>query len=79
MFTFYNEDGITKFPFSRTNNPRRYKDMKKEKLSANDREVMEILGNFSNKLPIKALVRVYLSVHPFVDLEGILFLPLCFM
>ena len=42
--------------------------MKKGELSANDREVMEILGKFSNKLPTKGLVRVYLSIHPLVDL-----------
>jgi len=78
---FYNEDRITKFPFSWTDNPWWYKDMKKEELSARDRGVVEILGRFSNKLSTKGLIRAYLSVHPLVDLEGIivLFLPLCFM
>ncbi|QCE10257.1 hypothetical protein DEO72_LG10g1485 [Vigna unguiculata] len=66
---FYNEDRITKFPFSWTDNPWWYKDMKKEELSARDRGVVEILGRFSNKLSTKGLIRAYLSVHPLVDLE----------
>ena len=70
---FYNEDGSTKFPFWLTDNPRRFKGMKKGELSTVDREVVEILGRFSNKLPTKGLVRVYLLVHPVVDLEGIIF------
>jgi len=37
-----------------------------------DRRIIEILEKFSNRLPIKGLVRVYLSVHPLVDLEGFL-------
>jgi len=48
--------------------------MKKGELSANDIEVVEVLGRFNNKLPTKDLVRIYLSVHPLVDLEGIIFL-----
>jgi len=70
---FYNEDRSMKFPFSWTNNPWRYKDMKKEELSTSDRGVGKILEKFSNKLPTKGLVRVYLSVHPLIDLEGIIF------
>ncbi|QCD86992.1 hypothetical protein DEO72_LG3g1523 [Vigna unguiculata] len=69
---FYNEDGSTKFPFWLTDNPRRFKGMKKGELSTVDREVVEILGRFSNKLPTKGLVRVYLLVHPVVDLEELL-------
>jgi len=33
-----------------------------------DRQVVEVLGKFSNKLPTKGLVRVYLSMHPLVYL-----------
>ena len=50
---FYNKDRSTKFPFSWTDNPWRYKDMKKEELSASDRGVMEILGRFSNNFPLR--------------------------
>jgi len=70
---FYNKDGSTKFAFSWMNNPRRYKDMKKGELSMEDRQVVEFLGKFSNKLSTKSLVRVYLSMHPLVDLEGVIF------
>jgi len=70
---FDNEDRSTKFTFSWTDNPWRYKDMKKEELWASDRGVVEILERFSNKLPTKGLVRVYLSVHSLVDLEDIIF------
>ena len=39
---------------------------------------MRIFERFSHKLPTKGLVRVYLSTHPLVDLEGILLrLPRC--
>jgi len=68
---FYNEDGSTKFPFSWTDNLWRYKDMKREELSVVDREVMEVLMRFSDKMPTKGLVRVYLSMHPLVNLKGI--------
>jgi len=68
-----NADGSTKFPFSWTNNPSRYKDMGVEELSAGDKEV-----KFVDKLPTKGLVRVYNSVHPIIDIEGIcLLLKLC--
>ena len=68
---FLNADGSTKFPFSWTGNPSRYKDMGTDELSAADREVVEVLMKFSNKLPTKDLVRVYNSVHPIIDVEGI--------
>ena len=68
---FYNDDGSTKFPFSWTNNPRQYKDMKIEILSVADKEVVETLMKFNDRLPTKGLVRVYNSVHPNVDIEGI--------
>ena len=63
---FYNDEGSMKFPFSWTDNPRRYKDMKREKLSVVDREVVETLMKFNDKMPTKGLVRVYLSMHPIV-------------
>jgi len=69
---FYNEEGSTKFPFSWTTSPRHYKGTKKEELLIDDKRVVEILRGFSDKLPTKGLVRVYLSMHPIVDLEGIL-------
>ncbi|QCE10330.1 hypothetical protein DEO72_LG10g1560 [Vigna unguiculata] len=67
---FYNDDGSTKFPFSWTNNPWRYKDMKIEKLSVVDKEVVETLMKFNDRMPTKGLVRFYNSVHPIVDIEG---------
>ncbi|QCD83415.1 hypothetical protein DEO72_LG2g3759 [Vigna unguiculata] len=66
---FLNVDGSTKFPFSWTNNPSRYKDMGVEELSAGDKEVVGMLLRFVDKLPTKGLVRVYNSVHPIIDIE----------
>jgi len=40
--------------------------MKREKLSVVDREVVETLMKFNDKMPTKGLVRVYLSMHPIV-------------
>jgi len=71
---FYNEDGSTKFPFIWTDNPRCYKGMKKKELFTEDRQVAEVLRHFSGKLPTKGLARVFLSLHPLVNLEGIIFL-----
>ncbi|QCE09922.1 hypothetical protein DEO72_LG10g1145 [Vigna unguiculata] len=67
---FLNADGSTKFPFSWTNNPSRYKDMGVKELSAGDKEVVGILLRFVDKLPTKGLVRVYNSVYPIIDIEG---------
>ena len=75
---FLNADGSTKFLFSWTGNPSRYKDMGMDQLSTGDKEVMEILLKFVDKLPTKGLVRVYILVHPIIDIEGIcLLLKLC--
>jgi len=75
---FLNADGSTKFPFSWTNSPSRYKDMGVEELSSGDKEVVGVLLRFVDKLPTKGLVRVYNSVHPIIDIEGIcLLLKLC--
>jgi len=75
---FLNADGSTKFSFSWTGNPSRYKDMGMDELSDGDKEVVEILLKFVDKLPTKGLVRVYNSVHPIIDIEGIcLLLKLC--
>ncbi|QCE10248.1 hypothetical protein DEO72_LG10g1476 [Vigna unguiculata] len=40
-----------------------------DELSAGDKEVVEILLKFVDKVPIKGLVRVYNSVHPIIDIE----------
>jgi len=45
--------------------------MKTDELSTTDREVVEVLMKFINKLPTKGLVRVYNSVHLIIDIEGI--------
>jgi len=75
---FLNADGSTKFPFSWTGTLSRYKDMGTDELSAGDKEVVETLMKFVDKLPTKGLVRVYNSVHPIIDIEGIcLLLKLC--
>jgi len=68
---FYTNDGSTKFPFFWTGNPWRYKGMAREELSVADREVVDAVMLFSNKIPTKGLVRVYNSVHPIIDIEGI--------
>ncbi|QCE14637.1 hypothetical protein DEO72_LG11g1640 [Vigna unguiculata] len=67
---FLNADGSTKFPFSWTGTPSQYKDMGTDELSARDKEVVETLMKFVDKLPTKGLVRVYNSVHPIIDIEG---------
>ncbi|QCD86085.1 hypothetical protein DEO72_LG3g606 [Vigna unguiculata] len=50
--------------------PSRYKDMGMDELSAGDKEVVEILLKFVDKLSTKGLIRVYNSVHPIIDIEG---------
>ncbi|QCE10371.1 hypothetical protein DEO72_LG10g1601 [Vigna unguiculata] len=67
---FLNTDGSPKFPSSWTNNPSRYKDMGMDELSVGDKEVVETLLKFVDKLPTKGLVRVHNSVHPIIDIEG---------
>jgi len=68
---FLNSNGNTKFLFSWTGSPSRYKDMGTDELSAVDKEVVEVLMKFSDKLPTKGLVRVYNSIHPIIDIEDI--------
>jgi len=65
---FLNADGSTKFPFSWTGIPSRYKDMGMDELSMGDKEVVKILLKFVDKLPTKGLVRVYNLVHPIIDI-----------
>ena len=72
---FYTEDRNTKFPFSWIDNPWRNMDMKREELSLADKEVVDTLMKFNDKMPTKGLVRVYNLIHPIVDIEGIF---LCF-
>ena len=75
---FLNADGSTKFPFSWTGTLSRYKDMGTDKFSAGDKEVVETLMKFVDRLLTKGLVRVYNSVHSIIDIEGIwLLLKLC--
>jgi len=45
--------------------------MNTDELSAANREVVEVLIMFTDRLPTKGLVRVYNSVHPIIDIEGI--------
>jgi len=68
---FYNDDGSTKLPFRWTHNPWRYKDMEKERLSMADREMVDTLMKFNDKMSTKGLVRVYNLIHPIVDIKGI--------
>jgi len=51
--------------------PSWYKDMGTDELSTADREVVEVLMKFTNKLPTKGLVSIYNSVHPIIAIEGI--------
>jgi len=68
---FLNADGSTKFPCSWTGTPSRYKEMGTDELSTGDKEVVETLMKFVDKLPTKGLVRVYNLVHLIIDIEGI--------
>jgi len=68
---FYTADGNTKFPFFWTGNPWRYKVISREDLSVVEKDVVDTLMQFSDKMPTKGLVRVYNSVHPIIDIEGI--------
>jgi len=45
--------------------------MSTDELSAADKEVVEVLMKFTDSLLTKGLVRVYNSVHPIIDIEGI--------
>jgi len=47
--------------------------MKREELSVADREVVDNLMKFNDKMPTKGLIRVYNSIHPIVDIKGIFF------
>ncbi|QCD96232.1 hypothetical protein DEO72_LG6g934 [Vigna unguiculata] len=67
---FYTNDGGTKFPFFWIDNPWRYKGMAREELLVANREVVDAVMRFSDKMPTKGLVRVYNSVHPIIDIEG---------
>ena len=68
---FYTADGNTKFSFFWTGNPWRYKVVSREDLSVVEKDVVDTLMQFSDKMPTKGLVRVYNSVHPIIDIEGI--------
>jgi len=68
---FYTTDGNTKFPFFWISNPWRYKVISREDLSVGEKDVVDTLMQFSDKMPTKGLVRVYNSVHPIIDIEGI--------
>jgi len=68
---FYTADSNTKFPFFWIGNPWRYKVMAREELSVADKEVVDAVMLFSDKMSTKGLVRVYNSVHPIIDIEGI--------
>ena len=73
---FYTADGNTKFPFFWIGNPWRYKVISREDLLVGEKEVVDTLMQFSDKMPTKGLVRVYSSVHPIIDIEGIFFVTL---
>jgi len=45
--------------------------MAREDLLVVDKEVVDAVMLFSDKMPTKGLVRVYNSVHPIMDIEGI--------
>ncbi|QCD87382.1 hypothetical protein DEO72_LG3g1916 [Vigna unguiculata] len=51
-----------------TENPWRYKEMKR--VSVANREVVDTVMKFNDKIPTKGLVRIYNSVHPIVDIKG---------
>jgi len=48
----------------------------REDLSVGEKEVVDTLMQFSDKMPTKGLVRVYNSVHPIIDIEGTFFVTL---
>jgi len=48
-----------------------------DELSVGDKEVVETLLKFVDKLPTKGLVRVYNSVHPIIDIEGLVVMYHC--
>ncbi|QCD96286.1 hypothetical protein DEO72_LG6g988 [Vigna unguiculata] len=67
---FYTADGNNKFLFFWTDNPWRYKVISREDLSVVEKDVVDTLMQFSDKMPTKGLVRVYNSVHPIINIEG---------
>jgi len=68
---FCNSGCDTKFSFFSTGNPWRYKVISKEDLSVVNKEVVDTVMLFSDKMSTKGLVRVYNSVHPIIDIEVI--------
>ena len=42
-----------------------------KELSVADKEVVDVVMQFSDKMPTKGLVRVYNLVHSIIDIEGI--------
>jgi len=56
---FNTVDGNTKFPFFWTGNPCRYKVISREDLSVVEKDVVDTLMQFSDKMPTKGLVGVY--------------------
>ena len=42
----------------------------REDLSVTEKEVVDTLMQFSDKIPTKGLVRVYNLVHPIIYIEG---------
>ncbi|QCD87179.1 hypothetical protein DEO72_LG3g1713 [Vigna unguiculata] len=48
----------------------RYKVISREDLSVVEKDVVDTMMQFSDKMPNKGLVRVYNSVHPIIDIEG---------
>ena len=51
---FYSCDGSTKFPFYWIDNLWRYKGMTREELSVVDREVVDVVMQFIDKMPLRA-------------------------
>jgi len=45
--------------------------MNTDELPAADKEEVVMLMKFTDRLPTKGLVRVYNSIHPIIDIEGI--------
>ena len=76
---FYTADGNNKFLFFWTDNPWRYKVISREDLSVVEKDVVDTLMQFSDKMPTKGLVRVYNSVHPIINIEGTFFVTLSFV
>jgi len=66
---FFNVD-VPKFPFYWTHAPLKFNSCSHHSMSIEERHVISVLSHFSQKIPIRALLRLYISRKPQKDFIG---------